>query len=255
SGLGKASIVALARKNPAHIYFSGRDADRASALIAEVTTEMPTARLTCEMSSLSSVVQATKELAATAEHLDILMCNAGVFSVPPALTTASDGYELHFGVNHVAHALFMKLLLPTLLRSTDARIVILTSRAFQGPPSGGIQFDKLRTTLSGIPARFLRYGQSKLANLVYTAEVARRYPQITSVSVHPGIANTDMFKSMRRIEQFIVYLIERGQVKTPEDVALTQLWAATVEKDKLVNGEYYEPVGVIGKRTELSKRR
>ncbi|KAJ7497599.1 oxidoreductase [Mycena latifolia] len=255
AGLGKQSIVALARKNPTHIYFSGRDADRAAALIAEVTADVPSAQLTfvkCNMSSLANVAEAAKEVVSKTERLDIMMCNAGVLA-PPALT--EDGYEIQFGINHLAHALLVKLLLPTLLRTPDARVVVMTSQAFSGAPSGGIQFDKLRTTQSGFPASIFRYPQSKLANLLYAAELARRYPQITAVSVHPGVANTAMFLDAPWVEKLIIKSIQmwKGEpIVSPEAGAFTQLWAATVAKSELVNGEFYVPVGVLGKHSELS---
>ncbi|KAJ7141506.1 oxidoreductase [Mycena epipterygia] len=254
AGLGKQSILALAKRNPAHIYFSGRDADRAAALIAQVTTSVPSAHLTflkCNMSSLASVAEAAQELASKTERLDIMMCNAGVFSVPPALT--DDGYETQFGINHLAHALLIKLLLPTLLRTADSRVVIMSSEAFRS--ASDIQFQKMRTTQSGFPASVLRYPQSKLANLLYAAELARRYPQLTSVSVHPGTANTDMFLNAGWLTRFVIKTLEawKGQpIVTPEEGALTQLWAATVNRSDLVNGEYYTPVGVRGKHTKQS---
>ncbi|KAJ7091109.1 oxidoreductase [Mycena epipterygia] len=257
AGLGKQSILALAKKNPAHIYFSGRDADRAAALITQVTTSVPSAHLTfvkCNMSSLANVAEAAKELASKTERLDIMMCNAGVFSTPPALT--EDGYETIFGINHLAHALLIKLLLPTLLHTPDSRVVILSSEGFRGA-TFGIQLEKMRTTQSGFSETMQRYPQSKLANLLYAAELARRYPQLTTVSLHPGTVGTDMLLTAGRLDRLVVkiFSIWNGElIFTPEEGVLNQLWAATVNKSdlRLVNGEYYTPVGVRGKHTKRS---
>jgi len=102
---------------------------------------------------------------------------------PPALS--EDGYEIQFAVNHLAHALIIKTLLPALLKSaskpnSDVRIVNLTSAAWRGAPSGGIRFASLNTTQPGFIGHWFRYSQSKLANIVYASELARRYPEITT---------------------------------------------------------------------------
>ncbi|KAJ7603928.1 hypothetical protein B0H17DRAFT_1165213 [Mycena rosella] len=231
AGLGKQSILALVKKNPAHVYFSGRDAPRAAALISEITAAIPSAQLTfveCNMSSLASVAKAAKQVTSKTDQLDIMMCNAGVWTVPPALT--EDGYETQFGINHLSHALLLKLLRPILLRTPDARV-------------------------SGFPASEMRYPQSKLANLIYAAELARRYPQLTSVSVHPGIVATDMVLNAPWTMKLFLKVIQMwtGEaIVKPETGALNQVWAATAAKTELVNGEYYVPVGKPGKHTKLS---
>ncbi|KAF7361616.1 Short-chain dehydrogenase reductase family [Mycena venus] len=254
AGLGKESILALAKKKPAHIFFTGRDEDRAASLVTEVKTATPSAQLTflkCNMLFLASVVEVAKQLASETDRLDLLMCNAGIFTPAPGLT--EDGYEIVFGANHVAHALFIKLLLPTLLRTTDARVVIMTSRAFRG--ASGIPFTQMRDKQSGLLASKLRYPHSKLANLLYAGELARRYPNITTVSVHPGVANTDMLTNAPWLERNLIAAMQmwnREPIVAPDEGAHTQLWAATVNKSELVNGGYYEPVGVQGQTTKQS---
>ncbi|KAJ7140259.1 oxidoreductase [Mycena crocata] len=256
AGLGKQSILILAQKNPAHIYFTGRDSDRAATLITQVTTLVPSAQLTflkCNMSSLASVAAVAMQLAANTLRLDILMCNAGVFDVPPALT--EDGYEVMFGINHMAHALLIKLLLPTLLLTLDARIVILASEAFRSAPGCGIDFAQLHTPQASLPARLRRYPQSKLANVLYTAELARRHPQLMVVAVHPGVVGTDMLLNAGILMRAAIRAQQwwaGAPIVTPEEGAWTQLWAATVKGSALVSGEYYIPVGLRGEHTALS---
>jgi NAD(P)-dependent dehydrogenase (short-subunit alcohol dehydrogenase family) len=119
-------------------------------------------------------------------------------AIPTGLT--KDGYEIQFGTNHLGHALLIKLLLPTLQRTADEtkggadpRIVLLASKGMTLHPTGGIVFDELRTTQENLAfAHWRLYGQSKLANILYAAELARRLPQITSVSVHPGVMMTGL---------------------------------------------------------------
>ena len=216
----------------------------------------------CDLASLASVHQAAKQFAAASSRLDVLMCNAGVMALPPGLT--KDGYEVHFGTNHLGHALLVKLLVPTLLQTADqvpnpdVRIVFLTSIGFGAHPSGGIVFDNLRTVQDfGLFGPWIRYAQSKLANILYAAELARRYPRITTVSVHPGVAATDLVGNLSFIQRALVYVSNFGQVKSSgAEIVANQLWAATTtggnDDEKIVNGGYYVPVGVLGKHYRCS---
>ncbi|KAK9371743.1 uncharacterized protein V1513DRAFT_428251 [Lipomyces chichibuensis] len=261
AGLGKESLVALAKHNPEHIYFSGRDSKRAAAVISDCKDAVPNINLTfieCDLASLASVETAAKQFTSISQRIDILMCNAGVMALPPGLT--EDGYEVQFGTNHMGHALLVKLLLPTLLRTaemadSDVRIIFLTSTAFRTHPKGGVVFKDLRTTQdSGVVGQWYRYGQSKLANILYAAELARRYPNITTVSIHPGIIATGLVGNLSLLNKGVVYLANLGRVKSSvADGTWNQLWAATEEKSKIVNGAYYEPVAILGKLDKESK--
>ncbi|KAJ7090568.1 oxidoreductase [Mycena crocata] len=252
AGIGKESVLALAKHNPERIYFSGRDSKRAADIIAEIKSVNPTVPvvfLECDLTSLASVEKAAKQIVSESERLDVVICNAGIMNVPPALT--KDGYEVHFGVNHVAHALFIKLLLPTLLRTaalpdSDVRILCLTSQAHRMSPWGGILFDGLRTTQDSGLIKSLRYGQSKVANILYAAELARKYPQITAVSIHPGVVRTDLLAQQTAFTRAASFLTHPFSMLTPSEGAYNQLWAATTDKTKIVNGAFYEPVGVPG---------
>ena len=169
-------------------------------------------------------------------------------------------------MNHIGHALFVKLLLPTLLGTvekkkkkadlSDVRIVYLTSLGWRGHPKGGIAFDGLRTTQDFGPMMmggWIRYGQSKLANIVYAAELARRYPQLTVLSVHPGVASTGLVTNLSFFHKALVYVTNPG-IKAPADIVANQLWAATGEKGGITtNGGYYKPVGVPGKLDKVAR--
>ncbi|KAJ6573804.1 oxidoreductase [Mycena vulgaris] len=259
AGIGKESVLALAKHNPKCIYFSGRDSKRAAEVIAEVKTATPAAVLTfleADLTSLASVEKAARQFISESDRLDILMCNAGVMNVPPELT--QDGFEIHFGVNHLAHALLIKLLLPSLLRTAegpgaDVRIVSLTSKGFIGHPGGGILFKDLRTTQGAGLMKSLRYGQSKLANILYISELAKRFPQITSLSIHPGVVHTNLVDSQSGFFKALIYITTPFSRMTPADGARNQLWASTCDKKNVVNGAYYEPVGVPGRHARKSQ--
>ncbi|KAJ7129563.1 oxidoreductase [Mycena epipterygia] len=257
-GIGKESVLALAKHNPERIYFSGRDGERAASIIAQIKSTAPSVApvfLECDLTSLASVEKAAKQIVSESERLDIVICSAGVMHVPPALT--KEGYEVHFGVNHIAHALFIKLLLPTLLRTaeapnSDVRIVFVTSGGFALHPGGGILFDNLRTTQASL-LQNARYGQSKLANILYPAELARRFPQITSVSIHPGVVRTELFAKLDGFTKALSIMTNPFSMLTPAEGAHSQLWAATVGKAKIVNGAFYEPVGKPGRHARKSQ--
>lgn len=202
----------------------------------------------CDQSSLSSVQSACRTLLAKTTTLSTLILNAGIMAVPPSLTT--EGYEKHFGVNHVSHALFIKLLLPTLQKSPSPRIVTLTSIASRTHPSTGIAFPTLHTTqnnLGGPGATWTRYGQSKLANLLYARELSRQYPAVLSLAVHPGVIATGLVTGMSFFNRLLLYSMFVGRMTTQEEGICNTLWATCVGREKVKNGAFYEPVGVEGK--------
>ena len=209
----------------------------------------------CDLASLASVQAAVQRF--SIQRLDILMCNAGIMAQPPGLT--KDGYEVQFGTNHVGHALLIKLLLPTLLRTAeqpgaDVRVIILTSLGFRGHPKAGIVFKDLRTTQESAFGPWIRYSQSKLANILYAAELARRHPNITSVSIHPGVVETGLVGNLGVGNKLIVYLTNLGRVMKPTEGAYNQLWAATANKTNVVNGAFYEPVGVLSTKHDKASQ-
>ena len=188
---------------------------------------------------------------------------------PPALS--EDGFEIHFATNHLGHAMLIHELLPVLLRTaatpdSDVRVVTLTSAGWKMHPPAGIWYDTLRTKQDKITRSWARYrysqcspilyntysricSQSKLANIVYAAELARRYPQILSVSVHPGVVTTDLVNNLSASRKALVYTanwVQGISLIPPEKGCLNQLWAAAgSERTEVVNGAFYMPVGVL----------
>lgn len=164
----------------------------------------------------------------------------------------SDGYEHQFGINQMAHALVIKMLLPILRRNvqktSDVRVVFNSSVGFR--------FDELKNTqdysFDG-RRRWVRYGQSKRANFVYASELARRFPDITTVSVHPGTISTDLWSvNWSLLQPMLVYLATLGRAVPVEEGLRTACWAMTTSKEKLSNGAFYEKVGVVGSPSEDS---
>lgn len=257
SGLGKESIRQLYQHNPAQIYLAARTSAKFDSALADIQSGLPDPKTTpnitfleLDLSSLASVRAAAEKVLGEAQRLDTLMNNAGVMG-EPSLTT--EGYELQFGTNHIGHMLLTLLLLPLLLKTSsegenDVRIVNLSSGAHKFPPSEGILLandgEKLKTDMRSY-SLFTRYGQSKLANILFAAQFAKRYPHLISVSIHPGAVSTNLGGTMTK-SMWILNLIRMAVeplLKTTKDGVKNQLWAATAKKEVLENGRYYEPIG------------
>ena len=257
-GLGKQAVLQLAKHNPAQIWIAARNPDKAATAAKSIEEEVPAAKdkikaLQLDLSSLESVQKAAETFLSQAERLDILMLNAGVMAVPPSLSV--DGYEIQFATNHLGHALLTKPLLPLLTKTattggpngaaTDVRVVVVSSNGHTGAPKGGIDFDTLKKP-SEDRASFERYGQSKLANILFARQLAKEHPELTTVSLHPGVGFTDL--GVRATDAPWIFKILAHEcisarvVPSLDVVARHQLWAS-VAKEGLTSGEYYEPLG------------
>lgn len=168
----------------------------------------------------------------------------------PGLT--QDGYEQQFGINHVGNTALLLRLLP-ILRATaaqpgsDVRYVALTSLGYRAHPPGGIAFDALRTTQEDLAmGTWARYGQSKLANILVAQEVTRRFPEITSVCVHPGVIKTQLVMALSFWQKMLVYVTNPSGLMTPRQGCYNTVWAATGAdvREKLGAGKvaFFEPV-------------
>lgn len=257
AGLGQHVIQTLVKHGSPHILFTGRNAKAADEVIQTAKAAGATARLTfvpCDMTDLASTGEAGARIANETNKLDWVFCNAGIMAVPAGLT--KDGWEVQFGVNHLAHAMLVKKLLPTLERTAqegaDVRVIFTTSLGFKFAST--IAFDTLNTKQeSMILGAFKRYGQSKLANLLYPAELSRRYPSITFASVHPGVISTGLVTNLSAFNYYFTQATTFASQVTVEEGAKNQLWAASADKSQIVSGEYYEPVGKPGGHTFASK--
>ncbi|KAL8814340.1 MAG: hypothetical protein Q9223_006424 [Gallowayella weberi] len=249
TGLGKESVLQLAKHNPSRIFLAARTPSKAEASIEEIKKVVPSASITylkLDLCSFKSVATAAHEFQSQSTRLDILLNNAGIMATPLAET--EDGYEAQFGTNHLGHALLTKLLLPTLLSTareegSDVRIVNVSSEAHQlAPRPQGILFDKFKLYKEGA---WTRYGQSKLANILFTKELARRYPEITSAAIHPGVILTDLYSPYQQSNLFLRYGVKLLGPLFMTDIAtgtLNQLWAAAGKKAEVGSGKYYTPV-------------
>lgn len=208
-GLGYQSIVQLVPHKPAKIYLTARSQAKYDAALESLRKDLPSTDLSMlsfvqmDLASLQSVKRAADHILAQTERIDILMNNAGIMGAAPALT--QEGYETHFGTNHMGHALFTKLLIPTLLRTaktSEVRIVNVSSGAFEmaDAKTGYIDEQLVKSDMSqfsGSNGNMLsRYGLSKLANVLHARALAKHYPSITSVAIAPGRVKTGLLDNM-----------------------------------------------------------
>jgi len=251
TGIGKSTLLELARHGAAHIYFTGRNATAGAAVLAEAQKLAPSTRFTFIKSDLAaSREQIKNEIASnfTSDRLDMLIANAGIMATPAGLT--AEGFETQFGTNYFGHAILLRLLLPKMLRTAelpgrDVRLIVLSSFGHTMAPEQGIDFDNLRVPEAG--TTWTRYGQSKLADILLAKAMSKRYPQVTSLSVHPGLVKTELSgrSEPSMMVRFFNLLTYTPFMKSAETGAYNTLWAATTDKGDLVNGGYYAPVGKV----------
>ncbi|KAE8402486.1 hypothetical protein BDV37DRAFT_252415 [Aspergillus pseudonomiae] len=250
AGLGKETILQLAKHRPQRIYLAARSESKAqtaiSSIKASLSKNVEITWLPLDLMSIKSIQTAAQKFHAESSRLDILILNAGVMSLPPGETEM--GHEIQLGTNHTGHFLLTKLLLPTLLKTaeepnSDVRVVSLASIGHNLAPSFETILDQDRLKKVNTNTR---YGASKAANILFAAELARRYPSITSVSVHPGIILTDLYSSLNERSTLAALGSKTlNLLGTPvPQGAYNELWAAAgAKKQDLVNGSYYIPVG------------
>lgn len=248
SGLGQESVLQLAKHNPNRIFLASRSKENAQASMNTIRAVVPTANITIlplDLTSLESVKDAANLVNTTTDRLDILMNNAGIMATPPG--TTKEGYEIQFGVNHVGHALLTKLLLPKLEATAqqpgaDVRIIMLSSAGHALAPKGGVLLDDVHSEMTSINT-FTRYGQSKLANILYSNELAKRYPKIRCISINPGSVDTGLKRGLQSSYPWlspVILFLSIFFANSVQQGALNQLWAAT-SKDAQ-SGKYYVPV-------------
>ena len=224
-GVGKVTALALVRAG-ATVVAVGRDPAKLDALRTEAGNASGALDfMTADLSSQAQVRALADEFKRKYDRLHLLVNNAGALFT--TYRESVDGIEMTFALNHLAYFLLTELLLDTIIASAPARIINVSSNAHEG---GRIDFDDLnqRRSYSGWDA----YNVSKLANLLFTYELARRLEgtNVTVNAVHPGFVNTNF--------QRAAGLNMRGSL-TPEEGADTQIWLATSPDVEGVTGKYF----------------
>lgn len=190
-GIGFEAARLLAQRG-AHVVLACRSAERGAHAMRRVAAYAPDAELELlplDLGDLASVRQAVDAFREQHDHLDVLINNAGVMAVPGRTV---DGFELQLGTNHLGHFALTGLLFPALLAGERPRVVTIASNAHR---RATMRFDDLNSKRAYDP--WAAYGQSKLANLLFTFELQRRAARanlpLTALAVHPGFATTGLF--------------------------------------------------------------
>ncbi len=238
-GLGYEDTRALIRKG-ATVILACRDMDKAGAALKQIHDEKPDAKaeiMQIDLADLVSIRRFTDEFIGKHERLDILINNAGLM-MPPLMRTA-DGFEIQFGTNHLGHFALTGLLLDMIINTPKARVVTLSSAAHN--MGGKIDFNNLNAEKGY--NKYAAYFQSKLANLLFTYELQRRFEaaQIDAfaVAAHPMGATTNL----QRYGNKVLYIILIPIMMGAEKGALPTLYAATSPDVK--GGDYFGPSGLI----------
>ena len=245
SGLGLRSAEALARKG-ATLVLGCRNQEKAATALDAVTSVAagePPSCIPLDLADLSSVQVFADELARRVDHVDVLMNNAGVMAIP--LRRTADGFEMQFGTNHLGHFALTGRLLPLLLSASAPRVVTTSSQAHR---IGRMNWNDLQWRKRYF--RWPAYGQSKLANLLFTAELDRRAraagTPLLAAAAHPGYANTHLQAVGAEMtgNKFMARVMDLGNqlvAQTDEQGAWPQLYAATM--DSVHGGDYFGPDG------------
>ncbi|MEV4130236.1 SDR family NAD(P)-dependent oxidoreductase [Nocardia sp. NPDC049707] len=245
SGLGFETARALAAHG-ASVVLAVRDVDKGKYAADRIASAVPGADTIVQqldLTSLESVRNAAEQLRSAYSTIDLLVNNAGVM-YPPKQTT-SDGFELQFGTNHLGHFALTGLLLDRMLPVPGSRVVTVSSIGHR--IRARINFDDLQGERSY--NRVAAYGQSKLANLMFTYELQRRlYGTGTTIAVaaHPGGANTDLMRYTPTALRALVPVIAAIATQSAPMGALPILRAAT--DPEVLGGQYYGPDGLFESR-------
>lgn len=231
SGIGLESMRVLASRG-ANILGAARTEDKAAAAARGVGASITP--LSCELSEPDSVLACVDKVRSMDVKLDVLLLNAGIMALPRL--EKAHGYELQFFTNHVGHFLLATGLLDRL--ADNARVVVLSSRAHENAPRGGIDFDNLDGSRGYSSWKF--YGQSKIANLLFARELARRFGTSGKVAnaVHPGVIATNLGRHIGPAANAFFALANPIALKTIPQGAATQCWAAVNPDAARINGEY-----------------
>lgn len=243
SGIGYEAAKAFAQKG-AIVILACRSLEKAEVALADIQAELPNAQaeiMPLDLASLASIHQFTDAFKAKYDQLDVLVNNAGIMMTPYG--TTKDGFEQQFGVNHLGHFALTGLLVNLLLNTPGSRVVNVSSTAHR---MGNMDFDNLLFDGGNGYSPAFAYGRSKLANLLFTYELQRRFEKIgadvLAVAAHPGLSSTNLVGHMadRWYFKFAGPLLD--QMTQSADMGALPTIRAAVDLN-VKGGEYFGPGG------------
>ncbi|KAI9335708.1 hypothetical protein BDR26DRAFT_822388 [Obelidium mucronatum] len=264
TGIGYQIVKNLAL-NGAKVFLAARSKERADKAISQLEKEAKKANrsisvefVRVDLADLKQTKEAAIKLAQRIDRIDILVNNAGVMDIlaKDSFSLSKDGWENMFATNHLGHFMFTKQLLPVLLHSPGIpRIIVLSSSATWRAPLCGIDFDSLKEKRCDF-VPFHYYGQSKLANLLFSNRLHELHgSQIIVNAVHPGAVASDLLRPPRFsilwlltswIPKSFFTLLSMGKLLSVEKGAYSALFAATTTQTD-IRGKYIIPFGAVSK--------
>src|SRR5262245_30853810 len=237
SGIGLEASVELARRG-ARVTIVGRDAAKTEKTLAELKTRsgsQEVSHLLCDFSSQVDIRRLAADLRAKHPRLEVLVNNAG--GVHKERRVSKDGLEMTFAVNHLGYFLLTNLLCDLLVKSAPARVVTVAS---VGHRHGSLDFDDLGFERGGYSI-MKAYGRSKLANVLFAAELARRLAGtgVTSNSVHPGSVATNIWSGAPLWAKPIILIALRPFFISAEKGGATIVQLAASPELEGVTGKYF----------------
>ncbi|MFF3482127.1 oxidoreductase [Streptomyces sp. NPDC002701] len=254
SGIGYVTARELARRG-ARVVLACRSDRRGGAAVDRLCGEVPGADVRfrpLDLADLGSVREFAAAYRGADDRLDLLVANAGVMALPQGRT--ADGFETQFGVNHLGHFALTGLLMPALLATPGARVVSVSSALHR---LANIDIDDLHSERPY--RRWIAYGRSKTANLLFVHELARRLAatgsDLVAASAHPGYAATNLMTAGpkmegRRAAELFMDAGSRFFALSPEAGALPTLYAATAPS---VRPDSFTGPSVLGRRGSPAK--
>ncbi|XP_076013426.1 retinol dehydrogenase 12 isoform X2 [Genypterus blacodes] len=254
TGIGKETALDLAMRG-ANVIMACRHVDKGEEAAASIRAVYPKAQVEVrelDLADTCSIRAFAQKFLSEVNNLHILINNAGVMMCP--YTKTIDGFEMHIGVNHLGHFLLTYLLIGLLKRSAPARIVVVSSLAHN---FGWIRFHDLHS--QGSYNSGLAYCQSKLANVHFARELARRLKgsNVTVNSIHPGTVNSDLTRHSSLMA--ILFTVFSTFLKTPREGAQTGIYCAVAEELHSISGKHFSDcapafVAPQGRSEETAKR-
>jgi NAD(P)-dependent dehydrogenase (short-subunit alcohol dehydrogenase family) len=243
SGLGQEAMRVLVKRG-ARVLGTARTLEKARAACAPLgSLAVP---LACELSDPVSVRACVEAIQRGGHRLDALIANAGVMALPRR--QLAHGIELQLFTNHVGHFILVTGLLDRL--TDDGRVVVLSSNAHNAAPKAGILFDDLGAASGYTP--WGHYGQSKLANVLFARELARRLAgtRRTANAVHPGVIRSNLWRHMPGVANLAMGLAGPLVLKSVPQGAATEVYVAVHPAAAATSGAYFADCNVARARAD-----
>ena len=253
-GIGRATAERLAARG-AHLVLACRDETKGQKTALAITKKTGNAAidtLPCDLADLASVRRAAEEFLSEHPRLDVLINNAGLYT--DRLEYTKEGYELQFAVNHLGHFLLTVSLMDAIRCCRHCtRVINVSSKLHE---QGTLDFDALHrdTRKSDSYSGHEAYAQSKLANVLFTMELDRRYgDELTTNCLHPGVVGTRLANKKAGLMTSSLWTMYKPFARKPEKGADTSVYLASSPEVKDVSGRYFDEVQHLRKPSALAR--